>query len=108
MSSSANIARVTVDGSEVSRDYDLDAVPEFEFVTDENNSYRVVMEETESERMWTVTRVDSGHESEAGTVRHEKPWLIFGSSAHRYFKPGATFSSGFQNDLWNAVQSLAE
>ena len=51
MSSSANIALVTVDGSEVSRDYDLDPVPEFEFVTDEHNSYRVVMEETESERM---------------------------------------------------------
>lgn len=109
MSRTANIAHVTVDGIEVDRYFDLDTIAEFAFTTDRGNSYRVVVaNDSDSEREWTVTRLDSGHETEAGTVTHQKPFLIFGSSAHRYFTPGATMSSGSQNDLWNAVQSLAE
>ncbi|ROQ31023.1 hypothetical protein EDF46_3535 [Frondihabitans sp. PhB188] len=108
MSSAPNIRRVEVDGSEVSRDYDLNAVDSFDFETDKGNFYRVVKSEYEQEQNWTVDRVASAGNVRVGTVRHEKPWLIFGSSAHRFFKPGARISSGFENDLWNAVQSLAQ
>lgn len=107
MTNRPNIARVLVDGVEVSRDHDLGAEPSFEFETDEGNRYRVVAEDTPRRQTWTVTRSDGAEEIPAGTVRHDKPWLIFGSSAHHYFPPGSRVAAGFQNDLWNAVQSLA-
>ncbi|MFP7834481.1 hypothetical protein [Marisediminicola sp. LYQ134] len=107
MSNPPNIARVLVEGVEVSRDHDLSAERTFEFQTDEGNFYRVVAAESGRQQTWTVTKLEERREIPAGTVRHEKPWLIFGSIAHHYFRPGAHVSSGFQNDLWNAVQSLA-
>jgi len=108
MTNPPNIARVTVQGVEVFRDHDLAAEPVFEFETDRGNSYRVTAEEAGRQQTWTVTRLLSSGDVPAGTVRHDKPWLVFGSSAHLYYLPGARTSSGFQNDLWNAVQSLAE
>ena len=108
MTKPPNIARVTVQGVEVFRDHDLAAEPVFEFETDRGNSYRVTAEEAGRQQTWTVTRLSTTGDVPAGTVRHDKPWLIFGSSAHHYYRPGAQTSSGFQNDLWNAVQSLAE
>jgi len=102
-----NIARVLVSGREVLRDHDLSREPAFEFQTDEGNYYRVVVKESGRQQTWTVVQLIDSEERPAGTVRHEKPWLIFGSSAHHYFKPGARVASGAQNDLWNAVQALA-
>ena len=107
MTNSPNIARVLVAGCEVTRDHDLSAESAFEFQTDEGNHYRVVAQESGRRQTWTVGRLVDSEERPAGTVRHEQPWLIFGSSAHHYFKPGARVASGAQNDLWNAVQALA-
>jgi hypothetical protein len=108
MTTPANILRVSVDGSVVSRDFDLGAVESFDFETNAGNSYRALKTETGREQQWTVNWAASTGLICVGTVRHQKPWLIFGSSAYRYFRPGALTSLGFQNDLWNAVQSLAE
>jgi len=102
-----NIARVFVSGREVFREHDLSAEPAFEFQTDQGNCYRVVANESGRQQTWTVAQLIDSEERPAGTVRHEKPWLIFSSSAHHYFKPGSRVASGAQNDLWNAVQALA-
>jgi hypothetical protein len=102
-----NMSRVMVSGREVFRDHDLSAEPVFEFETDKGNRYRVVAMDSGRQQTWTVAQLVKSEERHAGTVRHEKPWLIFGSSAHHYFKPGARVPSGAQNDLWNAVQALA-
>lgn len=102
-----NISRVMVSGREVSRDADLSVEPVFEFETYKGNRYRVLAMESGRQQTWTVAQLVNSEERPVGTVRHEKPWLIFGSSAHHYFKPGARVASGAQNDLWNAVQALA-
>ena len=102
-----NISRDMVAGREVSRDHDLSTEPVFEFETDKGNRYRVVAIESGRQQTWTVAQLANSEERPAGTVRHEKPWLIFGSSAHHYFKPEARVASGVQNDLWHAVQALA-
>jgi hypothetical protein len=107
MTNPPNIARVMVSGREVLCDHDLSAEPVFEFETDKGNRYRVVASESGRQQTWTVARLVDSEERPVGTVRHEKPWLIFRSSAHQYFKPGARVASGAQNDLWNAVQALA-
>ncbi|MCU1413921.1 MAG: hypothetical protein JWN80_1261 [Microbacteriaceae bacterium] len=100
----SNIAKVTVDGVEVSRYFDLDPVSEFAAETDEGHHYvvRRITPDGKKPRAWSVSELaEDGAETLRGMVN-----LYWGSGAYSYTEDGEYIQAGSQSDLWNASQGL--
>jgi hypothetical protein len=103
-----NIASMQVGGREVNRYHELDDDDEFTFETDSGLHYRAIrVDSPQRRRKWLVMMAETDAlERRVGSVTRSG-WR--GQYNYYYRKTkGGFFDNGYQNDLWNAVQSLTE